>query len=158
VDVAELRQVLARRVSGVAIVTSRAGDVVHGMTVSAFTEVSLTPPLVLVCADKVSNTHGVIARSGVFALNVLAHDQAALSKRFASKHEEQQRFVGLEYESGATGAPLLPGTVATLDCRVRAAHEAGDHVIYVGEVVDLRRSEREPLVYWAGAYRALERV
>ena len=80
VDVVELKQVLARRVSGVAIVTARAGDAIHGMTVSAFAEVSLAPPLVLVCADKTSNTHPVIARGGVFALNVLARDQAALSE------------------------------------------------------------------------------
>ena len=124
---------------------------IHGMTVSAFTEVSLVPPLVLVCADKTSNTHPVIARGGVFALNVLAHDQAALSDRFASKRDEERRFEGLDYETGVTGAPLLAGTVATLDCRVRAAHDAGDHVIYVGEVVDLRRSDREPLVYWSAA-------
>ena len=78
VDVVELKQVLSRRVSGVAIVTARAGDVVHGMTVSAFAEVSLAPPLVLVCADKTSNTHPVIARGGVFAVNLLARDQAAL--------------------------------------------------------------------------------
>ena len=154
-DVVELKQVLARRVSGVAVVTARAGDVVHGMTVSAFTEVSLVPPLVLVCADKTSNTHPVIARGGVFALNVLARDQAVLADRFASKQNEDRRFVGLEHESGVTGAPLLAGTVATLDCLVRAAHDAGDHVIYVGEVVDSRRSERDPLVYWVGGYRGL---
>jgi len=155
VDVVELKQVLGRRVSGVAVVTARAGDVIHGMTVSAFTEVSLVPPLVLVCADKTSNTHPVIARGGVFALNVLAHDQAALADRFASKQDEERRFVGLDHAPGVTGAPLLAGTVATLDCFVRAAHDAGDHVIYVGEVVDVRRSERDPLVYWLGGYRRL---
>jgi flavin reductase (DIM6/NTAB) family NADH-FMN oxidoreductase RutF len=157
VDVIELKKVLARRVSGVAVVTARAGDVIHGMTASAFTEVSLVPPLVLVCAEKTANTHPVIARGGVFALNLLAHDQAELSDRFASKRDEERRFVGLDYETGVTGAPLLAGTVATLDCRVRAAHDAGDHVIYVGEVVDLRRSERDPLVYLDGGYRALSR-
>jgi flavin reductase (DIM6/NTAB) family NADH-FMN oxidoreductase RutF len=155
VDVLELKHALARRVSGVAIVTARDGDRIHGMTVSAFTEVSLEPPLVLVCAEKSSHTHPVIARGGVFALNLLARDQSALSDRFASKKDEERRFVGLEYETGVTGAPLLKGTVANLDCRVRAAHDAGDHVIYVGEVVGLRRSEREPLVYWVGAYRGL---
>ena len=158
VDLAELKQVLGRRVSGVAVVTTRAGDVIHGMTVSAFTEVSLAPPLVLVCADKTSNTHPVIARGGVFAINVLARDQAALSDRFASKKDEERRFEGLDYQTGVTGAPLLAGTVATLDCRVRAAHEAGDHVIYVGEVVDLRRSERDPLVYFAAGYRGLTKA
>jgi flavin reductase (DIM6/NTAB) family NADH-FMN oxidoreductase RutF len=76
VDVVELKKVLAKRVSGVAVVTTRADDVIHGMTVSAFAEVSLAPPLVLVCAEKTSNTHPVIARGGVFALNVLARDQA----------------------------------------------------------------------------------
>jgi flavin reductase (DIM6/NTAB) family NADH-FMN oxidoreductase RutF len=157
VDVAELKQVMAKRASGVAIVTARAGDVIHGMTVSAFAEVSLAPPLVLVCADKTSNTHPLIARGGVFALNVLAAEQAALADLFASKRDEERRFVGLAYETGATGAPLLAGTLATLDCRVRAAHEAGDHVIYVGEVVDLRRSERDPLVYWNGCYQSLAR-
>jgi len=155
VDVVELKKVLAKRVSGVAVVTARAGDVIHGMTVSAFTEVSLVPPLVLVCAEKTSHTHPVIARGGVFALNLLAGDQAALSDRFASKKDEERRFEGLDYATGVTGAPLLAGTVATLDCTVRAAHDAGDHVIYVGEVVDLRRSEREPLVYWVGGYRRL---
>ena len=155
VDPVELKQVLAKRVSGVAVLTTRAGDVVHGMTVSAFAEVSLAPPLVLVCADKTSNTHPVIARGGVFALNVLAADQVALSNLFASKRDEERRFVGLRYETGVTGAPLLTGTVATLDCRVRAAHDAGDHVIYVGEVVDARRAEREPLVYFGGRYGSL---
>jgi flavin reductase (DIM6/NTAB) family NADH-FMN oxidoreductase RutF len=155
VDVLELKRALARRVSGVAIVTARDGDRIHGMTVSAFTEVSLEPPLVLVCAEKTSHTHPVIARGGNFALNLLARDQSALSDRFASKQDEERRFDGLDYETGVTGAPLLKGTVATLECRVRSAHEAGDHVIYVGEVVGLRRSEREPLVYWVGAYRGL---
>jgi flavin reductase (DIM6/NTAB) family NADH-FMN oxidoreductase RutF len=155
VDVVELKQVLAQRASGVAIVTARAGDQIHGMTVSAFAEVSLAPPLVLVCADKISHTHSLIARGGVFALNVLAADQRALSDLFASKRDEERRFVGLDYDTGVTGAPLLRDTLATLACRVRAAHEAGDHVIYVGEVLDCRRAQRDPLVYWRGAYRAL---
>jgi flavin reductase len=154
-DLVELKQVLAKRASGVAIVTTRAGDAIHGMTVSAFTEVSLEPPLVLVCADVASNTHGLIARSGIFALNLLASDQAELSNLFASKRDEERRFLGLAWDPGATGAPLLRGTLAALDCRVRSAHPAGDHVIYVGEVVALRCSDREPLVYWSGAYRKL---
>ena len=125
------------------------------MTVSAFAEVSLDPPLVLVCADKASNTHPLIETGGVFALNLLASDQVALSNLFASKRDEERRFVGLDYETGETGAPLIAGALAALDCRVRHAHAAGDHVIYVGEVVGLRRSDREPLVYYEGAYRKL---
>jgi flavin reductase (DIM6/NTAB) family NADH-FMN oxidoreductase RutF len=157
VRVAELKQVLSRRASGVAIVTACAGDRIHGMTVSAFTEVSLDPPLVLVCADKTSNTHPVIAEGQCFAVNLLAREQEALSNRFASKVDEDRRFEGLSFERGATGAPLLSGALAVLDCRVVAAHDAGDHVIYVGRVEDLRSSDREPLVYYDGAYQSLAR-
>ena len=157
VRLAELKQVLSRRASGVAIVTACAGDRIHGMTISAFTEVSLDPPLVLVCADKTSNTHPVIAEGQCFAVNVLAREQEALSNRFASKVDEERRFEGLSFERGATGAPLLSGALAVIDCRVVAAHDAGDHVIYVGRVEELRSSDREPLIYYGGVYQSLAR-
>ena len=150
-----LKQVLSRWATGVTIVTARAGDRIHGMTVSAFSEVSLEPPLVLVCADKTSNTHPLIAEGGVFAVNVLASDQVELSKRFASKQDEHRRFVDLDTESGRTGAPLLAGTLAALDCTVVAAHDAGDHVIYVGRVEEVRCSDGEPLLYYARSYHRL---
>ena len=82
-----LKRLLGRRAAAVAIVTARAGERVHGMTVTAYTEVSLEPPLVLVCADRSSNTHPMIAAGGVFALNLLSEAQAELSNRFASKQE-----------------------------------------------------------------------
>ena len=150
----DYKQVLGSWATGVTIVTSRVGDRIHGMTVSAFTEVSLDPPLVLVCADKGSNTHPVIAEGKVFAVNILARDQDDLSNRFASKKDEDKRFDGLETETGKTGAPLIAGTVAALDCLVVAEHDAGDHVIYIGEVQDLRVSDREPLLYARGSYGA----
>jgi flavin reductase (DIM6/NTAB) family NADH-FMN oxidoreductase RutF len=154
----ELKQVLSHWASGVAIVTSRAGERVHGMTVSAFSSVSLDPPLVLVCADKTSKTHPVIAAGRVFAVNILSRDQVGLSERFAAKKDEDRRFEGVPWESGKTGAPLLPGSLAILECRVVAAHEAGTHVIYVGRVEDLRPpGGGEPLVYYARAYRGLAR-
>jgi len=152
IDADGFKQVLSHWVTGVTIVTTRDGDRIHGMTVSAFTEVSLEPPLVLVCADKRSNTHPVIAAGKVFAVNVLASDQAELSNRFASKKEESSRFDGLAYTTGETGAPLLEGVVANLDCRLVAAHDHGDHVVYVGEVVGLRYHDREPLLYHSGSY------
>ena len=149
----EFRKLLGRWTTGVTIVTARSGEKVHGMTVSAFTEVSLDPPLVLVCCDKSSNTHLLMAEGGVFAVNILARDQTALSNKFASKKEEWQRFDGLAWDTEVTGAPILPGTVAALDCRVVAAHEAGDHLIYLGEVQAMRLDEsRDPLLYQSGAY------
>jgi len=149
----EFRKLLGRWTTGVTVVTACSGDVIHGMTVSAFTEVSLDPPLVLVCCDVTSNTHEVMAEGGVFAVNILARDQESLSNRFASKKDEWRRFEGLSWETEVTGSPILPDTVAALDCRVVAAHEAGDHVVYVGEVEALRvDATREPLLYQSGTY------
>jgi flavin reductase (DIM6/NTAB) family NADH-FMN oxidoreductase RutF len=149
----EFKQACAHWASGVAIVTARSGERVHGMTVSAFSSVSLDPPLVLVCAEKSTNTLPFIEEGRVFAVNVLAAGQEALSNRFASKKNEWQRFDGLEWETAATGAPILSGTQACLDCRVVASHEAGDHVIYVGEVDWVRvDSGRDPLLYFAHEY------
>ena len=88
------------------------------MTVSAFNEVSLDPPLVLVCADKSSDTHGVISQGEAFSVNLLTHAQAGLSNRFASSKDEHLRFEGLVRNDGATGCPHIPGALATLDCQV----------------------------------------
>jgi len=149
------RQALSRWASGVTIVTAGDGQRVHGMTVSAFSSVSLDPPLVLICADKASITQEVIEAGGNFAAHVLGRDQEDLSNRFASKKEEHRRFEGIDWELGASGAPILPGVIAVLECRVAAAHDAGDHVIYVGEVLASRVCDGEPLVYCGGAYRSL---
>jgi flavin reductase (DIM6/NTAB) family NADH-FMN oxidoreductase RutF len=145
---ADLKDAFARWATGVAIVTARAGDRIHGMTVSAFTEVSLEPPLVLVCIDRASKTQALIERGGGFAVNVLARDQEPLAKRFASREEEDRRFSGLECEAGATGAPLIAGSIATLDCRLETAHASGDHTIYVGAVVAVQLADGEPLLFY----------
>ena len=154
----EFKQTLSYWATGVTIVTARAGDLIHGMTVSAFAEVSLDPPLVLVCADKTSNTHALIVEGGVFAVNVLSVEQAELSTRFASKENEDQRFDDVECERAKTGAPLIAGSLAALACSLVAAHDAGDHVIYVGRVEASRCSEREPLIYYGSVYRTLAKA
>jgi flavin reductase (DIM6/NTAB) family NADH-FMN oxidoreductase RutF len=151
----EFKAGLARWGSGVTIVTARAGDEIHGMTVSAFSSVSLEPPLVLVCADKASNTNALIEKGGCFAANILASDQQDLSNRFASKKDEFRRFEGVAHGAGATGAPLLEGALAAVDCRVVATHDAGDHVIYVGEVEEVRLGDGEPLLHYRGRYRSM---
>ena len=155
IDAAQFRAALALRAGAVSIVTARAGDVVHGMTVTDFAGVSLDPPLVLVCADKKSNTLPVIERGRNFAVNLLAAGQEALSNRFASKQHEWTRFEGLACEPGATGAPLISGCLASLACRVVALHDAGDHVIVVGQVEEARCAEASPLIHWSGGYRHL---
>ncbi len=149
------RSALSRWASGVTIVTSRDGDEVRGMTVSAFSSVSLDPPLVLVCADRSSDTRRVIDRSGVFAVHVLGREQRTLSALFADKSREAERFRDLPFETATTGAPILAGALVALDCRVVARHEAGDHLIYVGRVEAIRQGEGEPLLYYRGRYCGL---
>ena len=152
----DFKRALGAWATGVTIVTARAGERIHGMTVSAFTELSLDPPLVLVCADKSSNTLPLIQEGGVFAVNLLARDQDALSDKFASKRDEWKRFEGLDFESGTTGAPLLAGTTASLDCELVATHDHGDHVVIVGSVREVRTSDRKPLLYFGGRYGDFE--
>ena len=148
---------LRRWASGVTIVTAEWRGQRFGMTASAFSSVSIDPPLVLVCPDRRSKTLPFLRRSGAFTVNVLASDQEALSSRFAAAGNEDMRFEGLVCSTGKTGTPRLPGALVALDCRTVSLHEAGDHVICVGEVMDANVSARgAPLVYYEGHYRTLE--
>ena len=156
ISLEDFKQALGRWATGVTVVTARDGDRVHGMTVSAFSEISLEPPLVLVCADKSSNTLPFIEACGGFAVNVLARDQDALSDRFASKKDEWKRFEGLDVAAGPTGAPLIECAITSLDCRVVAAHDAGDHWIYVGRIELAVQRGGDPLVYFGGAYQTVQ--
>jgi flavin reductase (DIM6/NTAB) family NADH-FMN oxidoreductase RutF len=150
----EFKAAMALRASGVSIVTARAGGELHGMTMSDFAGVSLSPPLVLICADKAAHTLGLIRRGGNFALNVLAQGQDALASKFASKKEEWTRFEGLACGRAVTGAPLIPGALVSLDCALVAQHDAGDHVIVVGQIEAVVKGGGEPLLFYGGAYRA----
>jgi len=156
VDRDAFKRTLGSWPSGVTIVTSEHDGHRMGMTVSAFSSVSLDPPLVLVCADKASNTNKLIQASGAFTVNVLGREQSALSALFADKKREAIRFDGLDWKTGATGCPRIPGALAHIDCRVRDAVDAGDHFVYVGSVeASTIDAEQEPLVYWRGFYQKL---
>jgi flavin reductase len=131
---------------------------VYGMTANAFSSVSLDPPLVLVCV--VSGTVGAetIARNGVFAVNVLGNDQEPISRFFSARDRPygQAAFNELPHFSAVTGSPILERSAAYLDCWVTAQHEAGDHVIFIGEVVALGVDPAlRPLVFHGGSYAAL---
>jgi flavin reductase (DIM6/NTAB) family NADH-FMN oxidoreductase RutF len=150
------KALLRRWASGVTVVTTRAGAQLAGMTATSFTSVSLEPPLVLVCADSKALTLPLIVKAGCFAVNVLADDQHELSARFARSGNEALRFEGLACRSGPTGSPWLPETLAVLDCSKVATHDAGDHVILVGEVQAAEWDEaRVPLLYYDAGYRKL---
>lgn len=155
IDLDTFRQSLRRWPSGVTVVTAKAGDELHGMTVSAFSSVSAEPPLVLVCANRSSRTHALVQKAGSFGVNILAADQADLSGRFSSSKTEASRFEGVDYRVGEGGTPVLAGTSASLECRTVAAYDQGTHCIYIGEIVAAHLSDKAPLVYYAGAYRGM---
>lgn len=140
---------MSRFASGVAVVTARRGHERFGLTASSFASVSLDPPLVLVCVARTLPAHAAIAAERAFAVNILGAHQLDVALRFAGlKPELTDRFEGLAWTEGVTGAPLLDGSIASLDCRVHASHPGGDHTIFVGEVAGAAiGSDGEPLLY-----------
>ena len=145
----EFRAALSRFISGVTVVTTLGKDNrPAGITVSAFSSVSLDPPLVLACIDKRASLHDHLTEGRFFAVNILADDQQGVSQLFASKDED--RFDAARYRWGVSGAPLLDGAIACIECRVVHAYPGGDHTIIVGEVESTCIAEQKPLAYYRG--------
>ena len=133
--------------TGVTILTSRINEYAHGMTVNSFASVALDPPLVLASIENNVRTHALILRSGCFALSFLREGQEWISDRFAGRDTENaDRFEGLATYSAVTGAPILAENIGHLDCRVVASHPAGNHTIFIGEVVDAGAGTAGPVV------------
>jgi flavin reductase (DIM6/NTAB) family NADH-FMN oxidoreductase RutF len=154
----DLRLAMRKWPSGVSVVTVRHLGVSHGMTVGSLVSVSLDPPAVLVSLERGTRTHELIQAAGIFAVTILSADQRLVSERFASSGTEaEDRFAGLETHNLVTGAPLLAGGLAFLDCRVVAAHPSGMNTLFIGEVL-AARSGREggPLLYFDRQYRQLQ--
>jgi len=123
------------------------------MTVNSFSSVSLEPPLVLVSIDLRNAILGHFLTSSHFAVNVLAEDQEELSRRFASASEN--RFHGVDWRPAASGAPLLTGALAYLDCAVTQVMEIGDHSVLIGEVRHAEYRDGRPLLFYESSYRKL---
>ena len=157
VSPSRFRHVLGHLASGVSVVTSldRDGEPC-GLTATSVCSVSLEPPLVLVSVDRASGTHAGLLAAGVYAVNLLAADQASLAVRFAG--DEEDKFRGLEWRAGTTGAPLLDDVPGWLDCTVVREVVAGDHTVFIGRVEAARmpgRDDARPLVYHLGRYGTL---
>ena len=145
------RDVLGRFCTGVTVVTSVSGDRPVGMTCQSFTSVSLDPPLVLFCPAKTSRAWPQMQRAGFFCVNLLSHDQLELSDAFARKGVD--KFAGVTWRPSATGAPLLDGVLGWVDCTIYAVHEAGDHYVVIGRVMDLGVEDApHPLLFYQGQY------
>jgi len=153
-----LRKMRGLFASGVTVVTTIHEGQLRGVTVSAFSSLSLNPPLVLICLANESESKDWIAESGVFAVNILSDEQEFLSERFAARAPiVNVRFDGVPYHTAITGSPILADSLAWYDCRVEALHDGGDHTIFIGrvEAAGFGAESKPPLVYFANRYQGL---
>ena len=140
------------------MITTRGEAHDYGMTATAFSSVSLDPPLVLVCVITKNEGAELIPTNGVFAVNVLSVAQEPISNYFASKDRPRGRdaFSEVPHREEVTGAPIIEGAAAFLDCRLVSTHAEGDHLIFIGEVAALGfDGEADPLMFHGGGYKRL---
>jgi flavin reductase (DIM6/NTAB) family NADH-FMN oxidoreductase RutF len=154
VEAADFRRALGHFAAGVTVVTTKLADgKLAGITVTAFSSLSLDPPLVLICIDKRARFHGGLQKGGVYAVNMLADGQELVSRRFATRGPDPFHETG--YREGAIGCPILDGVIAVLECRIVDLLPGGDHTIFVGEVESTSVQEGKPLLYFRGGYAQL---
>ncbi len=151
----EFRSALGCFATGVTVITALGprGELL-GNTVNSFSSVSLDPPLILWCMGRHAMSLKGYLSTDHFAVNILAAEQRELSQNFAKAGAE--KWTGVEYESWDSGCPILKGATAVFECKTRHTYMGGDHVIFVGEVVQAAMDRaREPLVFMRGQYRQL---
>jgi len=146
------REIMSHYPTGVSVIASRTaeGEAI-GMTVGTFTSVSLAPPLIGFFPDKRSTSWPKIAATGHFCVNILAHDQELLCRKFSGA--ERDRFSEVTHRFSQNGLPILDGAVAWIDCDIFSVQEAGDHLFVLGEVkaMDAERTA-SPLVFHRGKF------
>ncbi len=155
IDAFDLRRVLGHFATGIAIVTALHEGRPVGMTVQSFASLSLSPPLVLLCPSRDSVSWPSIASAGHLCINLLADHQEALARSFARTGTDKFKDVAWE-SSEVSGSPVLPGSLAWLDCRLKNVYEEGDHFIAICEVRMLRASaEAAPLVFFRSEFKRM---
>ncbi|MEV6121776.1 flavin reductase family protein [Streptomyces sp. NPDC052077] len=157
----EPRSALGRFASGVALLT--AGRLIpHAVTVNSLTAVPTEPPLVVVSVPRAASVHATVERDREFAVSVLSGRQHAVAARFAERHRPRgrQEFAGVDtFRGRRTGAPLLNGALAWLECALTDVRDGGDHSVFLGSVLHLTAGPPgDPLVHFAGAFRTLGRA
>jgi flavin reductase (DIM6/NTAB) family NADH-FMN oxidoreductase RutF len=149
---AAFRRTLGMFATGVTVVTTQAGDQVHGMTANAFMSVSLRPPLVVISVDRRAKMHALLHEGRRYGISVLADEQRALSDRFAGRVAEGTEEVGFDL---VHETPLVRGALAHLVARVVRSNWGGDHSLFVGQVEYARYGEGQPLLFQGGRYQHL---
>lgn len=154
IDSAEYRRIFGHWATGVAVVTAAGPDGAVGLTVNAVSSLSLNPPLALVCIDRASDSHDAIRTAGAYCINVLPEDGERIARRFA-QNDATGRFDGIAWQPGRTDAPILDDALAWVECRIVNEVDAGDHTIFIGEVIAGDAGEGSPLLFYRGGYAGL---
>lgn len=154
------REVMGHFATGISVVTTFEGERPQGITVNAFSSVSLEPPLVMVALDRRRFITPMVRSAGRYAVNVLGADQQALSDCFAHAPVSPGReaFCGASWQPGPTGLPLIDGAIATLECTIVETFSAGDHDLFIGRVDSLQQLGEgvAPLLYYRRRYLRVE--
>jgi len=152
------REVLGKFATGVTIVTLTNREGSHGLTVNAFSSVSLEPPLVLICIQKNGTSHSALAETNHFVVNILSADQRELADRFADSNlSSAERFRGIRYQLSAIGIPILGDTLGHLECKIVNEINAGDHTIFLGRAdhAEVHDGNLAPLLFYGSRYHRL---
>ncbi|HLI45607.1 MAG TPA: flavin reductase family protein [Geobacterales bacterium] len=152
----ELRKVMRVYPQGVTVVTTKFENSLYGLTVSAFTSISLDPPLIMISISKLSSMHKILSNCESFTINFLAEDQKIVSDIFAGRIKVKDRFEAVQYFTERTGCPIIKGVRAFIECKKTIAYDAGDHSIILGEVINARKlNDKNPLVYYNQQYTTI---
>lgn len=151
-----LRDALARLPAGVVLLSTRSGDGFRGLTATSFAAVSLEPPLVLVCLDRLAASRDAVVEHGAFTASLLARGQEFLADRFSGQAPAADPAWGeIPHRIGQNGLPIVEGAVGWIECQVFSTQAAGDHDIVVGEITAVGTGSGEPLVHWERGYWTL---
>jgi flavin reductase (DIM6/NTAB) family NADH-FMN oxidoreductase RutF len=154
----DLRNIMRYFASAVTVVTSAldSGEL-FGLTVSAFTSVSLSPPLVLICIRNESTAISLFEQSKKYCVNVLAEDQQPIAEKF-SLQGEAGRFQKLDYHFGIGGSPIIEGCIGYVDCKIVQSIPVGDHTLFIAEALDIKQQKKPPLLYIDRHYVRLDKT
>ncbi len=144
------RDVIGRFASGVTVITTTVADRDFGTTASAVSSLSMDPPMLLICLNKTSETREAITQSQRFAVNILSEGQADLAFAFAKKSPD--KFAQAQVDRGPNGMPLIPGSLAQLECVVTETAVGGTHTVFLGEVIHAEGTDDPPLTYYRGRF------
>lgn len=144
------RDVLGRFATGVTVVTAFEDGLPVGFTCQTFASLSLRPPMVVLAPAKTSTSWPRMVKAGAFCVNILSDEQQGVSETFAVSR--QDKFQGIPWHVGAAGTPVIDGALAWVECALGAVHDAGDHELVTGRVLELGVGEGSPLIFYRGGY------